>query len=50
MQSIDFRKVLGDGFFSAEPVVAVAEQSALGSLNVPLTSPTVTRTTSFGEE
>jgi hypothetical protein len=67
MQSIDFQTVLDDGFFSAEVVVAVAdEQPALrsnkdvqaiesdsitiGSLNVPLTSPTVTPTTLCGEE
>jgi hypothetical protein len=67
MQSIDFQRVLGDGFFSAEALVAVAdEQPALrsnkgvqaiesdsitiGSLNVPLTSLTVTPTTLCGEE
>jgi hypothetical protein len=66
MQSIDFQRVLDDGFFSAEAVVAVAdEQPALrsnkevqaiestitiGSLNVPLTSPRVTPTTLCGEE
>jgi hypothetical protein len=67
MQSIDFQRVLGDGFFSAESVVAVADERpafgtikevqaiesdsiTIGSLNVPLTSPTVTPTTSCGEE
>jgi hypothetical protein len=67
MQSINFQRVLGHGFFSAEAVVAVAdEQPALrsskevqaiesdsitiGSLNVPLTSLTVTPTTLCGEE